>query len=79
MVIGLKIVAKPGSEVYLIRREVFQRVRDEFEKNGIHFARPQVMVTALAGAAPQAAGSPEELAGAAALGIAPTRPASAQG
>ena len=44
MVIGLKIVAKPGSEVYLIRREVFQRVRDAFEQNGIHFARPQVLV-----------------------------------
>ncbi len=72
MVIGLKIVAKPGSEVYLIRREVFQRVRDEFEKNGIHFARPQVMVTS--GAAPQPAGSPEQLAAAAALGIAPTQP-----
>ena len=36
MVIGLKIVAKPGSQVYLIRRELFQRVRDAFEQNGIH-------------------------------------------
>jgi moderate conductance mechanosensitive channel len=70
MVIGLKIVAKPGSEVYLIRRQVFQRVRDAFEQNRIHFARPHVMVAALGGAAPQSASSPELLT-AAAAGITP--------
>ena len=49
MVVGVKFMAKPGSEVYLLRREVYQRVRDAFEQNGIHFARPQVMVANPAG------------------------------
>jgi hypothetical protein len=59
MVIGLKIVAKPGAR--LIRREVFHRMRDAFEQNGIHFARLQVLVEALGGAAAQAPDSPDEL------------------
>ena len=71
MVIGLKIVAKPGSEVYLIRRELFQRVRDAFEQNGIHFARPQVMVAAFDGAVAQLPDAPDQLAAAAALNLAP--------
>ena len=71
MVIGLKIVAKPGSEVYLIRREVFHRVRDAFEQNGIHFARPQVLVASLGGAAAQVPDSPDQLTAAAALNLAP--------
>ena len=71
MVIGLKIVAKPGSEVYLIRREVFQRVRDAFEQNGIHFARPQVLVATFGGAVAQLPDSPDQLAAAAALNLAP--------
>ena len=37
-------MATPGSEVYLIRREVYQRVLATFEKNGIEFARPKVLV-----------------------------------
>ena len=73
MVIGLKIVAKPGSEVYLIRREVFHRVRDAFEQNGIHFARPQVLVAALGGAVAQSPDSPDQLAAAAALNLVPAR------
>ncbi len=44
MVVGLKFMARPGSEVFLLRREIYQRVRDAFEQNGIHFARPQVVV-----------------------------------
>ena len=44
IVVGIKFMATPGSEVYLIRREVYQRVLDTFEKNGIEFARPQVRV-----------------------------------
>lgn len=43
MVIGIKFMAKPG-EQFILRREVYQRVRDAFEKNGIAFARPQVVV-----------------------------------
>ena len=43
MVVGVKFMAKPG-EQFILRREVYQRVRDAFEKNGIAFARPQVVV-----------------------------------
>jgi hypothetical protein len=67
LVIGLKIVAKPGSEVYLIRREVFHRVRDAFEQNVVHFARPPT----LGGAVAQLPDSPDQLAAAAALNLAP--------
>jgi small-conductance mechanosensitive channel len=64
MVIGLKFMAKPGSEVFVLRREVYQRVRDAFEENGIQFARPQVMVAA-PGVGAHAALSPDQLAAAA--------------
>jgi len=37
-------MATPGSEVYLLRREIYQRLLATFEKNGIEFARPQVRV-----------------------------------
>jgi small-conductance mechanosensitive channel len=50
MVIGVKFTAKPG-EQFILRREVYQRVRDAFEKNGIKFARPQVVVQVPGGGA----------------------------
>ena len=43
MVVGVKFMAKPGQQ-FLIRREVYQRVRDRFEAHGIHFARRDVTV-----------------------------------
>jgi moderate conductance mechanosensitive channel len=43
MVVGVKFMAKPG-EQFILRREVYQRVRDAFEENGIRFAQPQVVV-----------------------------------
>ncbi len=43
IVVGIKFMAKPG-EQFILRREVYQRVRDAFEENGIDFARPQVTV-----------------------------------
>ena len=43
MVVGVKFMAKPGQQ-FLIRREVYQRVRDRFESHGIHFARRDVTV-----------------------------------
>ncbi len=49
MVVGVKFMAKPG-EQFILRREVYQRVRDAFEKNGIAFARPQVVVQVPPGA-----------------------------
>jgi small-conductance mechanosensitive channel len=67
MVVGLKFMATPGSEVYMLRREVYQRVRDAFEENGIQFARPQVMIAA-SGDAPLSATARDQLA-VAAIGI----------
>lgn len=43
IVVGVKFTARPG-EQWVLRREVFQRVRDAFHKAGIAFARPQVIV-----------------------------------
>jgi small-conductance mechanosensitive channel len=41
MIIRAKFMAKPG-EQFVIRREPFQRVQQEFEAAGIQFARRQV-------------------------------------
>jgi len=60
MVVGLKFMGRPGSEVYALRREIYQRVRDAFEQNGICFARTEVFV----------AGSGDATAGAAIVGAA---------
>jgi len=43
MIIGLKFMAKPG-EQFTLRREVYQRVRDAFERNGIDLAPRKVEV-----------------------------------
>ncbi|HSA80441.1 MAG TPA: mechanosensitive ion channel domain-containing protein [Geminicoccaceae bacterium] len=43
MIIRAKFMAKPG-EQFIIRRELFQRVQQEFEAAGIQFARRQVSV-----------------------------------
>jgi small-conductance mechanosensitive channel len=63
MVVGLKFMGKPGSEVYALRREIYQRVRDAFEQNGVRFARTEVFVAgsgdpAAGGAATASASSP---------------------
>lgn len=63
IVVGLKFMAKPGSEVYMLRREVYHRVRDAFEQNGIRFARPRVIVTSAAEGAAAAAHSLSAAAG----------------
>ena len=44
IVVGIKFMATPGSQVYLLRREIYQRLLEAFEENGIGFARPQVLV-----------------------------------
>ena len=43
MIIRCKFMAKPG-EQFVIRRELYQRVQQEFEAAGIQFARRQVSV-----------------------------------
>jgi len=68
MIVALKFMAKPG-EQFVLRREVYQRIRDEFEKNGIHFARPQVLVH-VPDTKPGGEPAPEALAAAAADALA---------
>lgn len=70
MVLGVKFMAKPG-EQWLIRREVYQRLRDRFRENGIEFASrdvkvrvsqkptPEEIEEAVQGAAIEAVGSPQ--------------------
>ena len=43
MVVGVKFMAVPG-EQWTIRRDAYQQIRDEFEKNGILFAHRNVKV-----------------------------------
>ncbi len=43
MVVGVKFMAVPG-EQWTIRRDSYQMIRDEFEKNGIVFAQRHVKV-----------------------------------
>ena len=43
IVVRGKFMVKPGKQ-FLIRKEIFQRIQKEFEKNGIQFARKEVRV-----------------------------------
>ncbi len=43
MVLGIKFMAVPG-EQWTIRRDTYQQLRDEMEKNGIMFAARNVQV-----------------------------------
>ena len=52
MVVGVKFMAKPGQQ-FLIRKEAYQRIRDAFEANGIHFAQRQVTVQVAKDATPE--------------------------
>ena len=54
MIIRAKFMAKPG-EQFVIRRELFQRVQQEFEAAGIQFARRQVSVYVPPGTPPEQA------------------------
>jgi moderate conductance mechanosensitive channel len=54
MIIRCKFMAKPG-EQFIIRRELYQRVQQEFEAAGIEFARRQVSVHVPPGTPPEQA------------------------
>jgi small-conductance mechanosensitive channel len=43
MVLGVKFMAVPG-EQWTIRRDTYQLIRDEFDRNGIKFAARNVKV-----------------------------------
>lgn len=46
MVVGVKFMARPGAQ-WVIRRDAYHKLRDAFEKNGIHFAQRNVKVEVL--------------------------------
>jgi len=46
MVLGVKFMTKPG-EQWVIRREVYHKIRDTFEINGINLAQRSVKVEVL--------------------------------
>ena len=48
MVVGVKFMTKPG-EQWQMRKEVYQRVRDAFDRNGITFAERNVKVEVVGG------------------------------
>ncbi|ASJ71242.1 mechanosensitive ion channel family protein [Granulosicoccus antarcticus] len=76
IVIRGKFMVKPGKQ-FQIRKEIFQRVQSEFEKNGIQFARKEVRVK-LDSSAPtekQLSESQKSAIGAAALEASEIKPA----
>jgi small-conductance mechanosensitive channel len=52
MIVGVKFMAKADDGQFTLRREIYKRIRDEFAKNGIEFARPQVVVHVPPGVTP---------------------------
>jgi small-conductance mechanosensitive channel len=47
MVIGVKFMTKPSGAQWMVRRDAYQKLRDEFEKHGIDFAQRNVKVEVL--------------------------------
>jgi small-conductance mechanosensitive channel len=47
MVIGVKFMTKPNGAQWMVRRDAYQKLRDEFEKHGIDFAQRNVKVEVL--------------------------------
>lgn len=63
MVVGVKFMAKPGSQ-WLVRRDAYQKLRDAFDANGINFAQRNVTVEVL-GDQPMGEEAKKAIAGAA--------------
>jgi len=68
-------MVKPGKQ-FMIRKEIFQRVQKEFDKNGIQFARKEVRVKLDNAAAgdPELSESDKRAIGAAALAASEEKP-----
>jgi small-conductance mechanosensitive channel len=47
MVIGVKFMTRPSGAQWMVRRDAYQRLRDEFAKHGIDFAQRNVKVEVL--------------------------------
>ena len=73
MVVGVKFMARPGAQ-WVIRRDAYHKLRDAFEKNGIHFAQRNVKVEVLS-EMPLPEHVREAVAGAAQTAIEAQRPA----
>ena len=43
-IVRVKFMAKPSGEAFILRRHVFQHLQETFQKNGIGFASPHVVV-----------------------------------
>lgn len=75
IVIRGKFMVKPGKQ-FMIRKEIFQRVQREFEKNGIQFARKEVRVKldSVSANDPELTEDEKNAIGAAALEASETKP-----
>lgn len=67
MVIRGKFMAKPGSQ-FMMRKEIYNRVKAVFDENGIEFARREVRVNVNAGDQEETDADMNKVAGAAASG-----------
>lgn len=74
IVIRGKFMVKPGKQ-FQIRKEIFQRVQSEFEKNGIQFARKEVRVKLDGGGPTQLSEADKTTIGAAASEASEMKPA----
>ena len=52
MIVGVKFMAKADDGQFMLRREIYKRIRDEFALNDIEFSRPQIMVHVPPGVTP---------------------------
>ena len=43
-IVRIKFMAKPNGEAFVLRRHVFQHLQEAFQKNGIQFASPHLVV-----------------------------------
>jgi len=73
IVIRGKFMVKPGKQ-FMIRKEIFNRVQSEFEKNGIQFARKEVRVKLDGKSASELSDSQTNAIGAAALEASEEKP-----
>jgi len=64
MIVGVKFMARADDGQFILRREIYKRIRDAFAENGIEFAIPRVAVHAPTGAtsAGTAAGAAADVA-----------------
>src|SRR5262249_6197673 len=45
-VVRIKFMAKPSGDAFVVRRQVFQKIQEAFQQNGLEFASRRVVVDA---------------------------------